>query len=144
MTNTGNVDLINVTVTDNKGVTVDCGGSNVIALLRVKEQRVCTGTGTAIVGQYTNTGIAVGTPNPPLLPGQPPIPTPPVTDRDDANYIGNPIAVVLPPAPPLPAGELPPTGSNSNGLLNLAAGLLLVGGLMLGASWYRRRRLPIG
>ena len=138
VTNTGNVDLINVTVTDNKGVTVDCGGSNVIALLRVKEQKVCTGSGVAILGQYTNTGIAVGTPNPPLLPGQPPIPTPPVTDQDDANYIGNPIAVVLPPAAEIPAGELPATGSDSNGMLALAAGLLLVGGLLFAGA--RRRR----
>jgi len=33
--NTGNVDLVDIKVTDDKGVIVDCGGSNVIARLLI-------------------------------------------------------------------------------------------------------------
>ncbi len=61
--NTTNVAVANATVTDSQGVSVDCGnGSNVIALLLPGESVTCTGTGTAITGQYQNLAELVGDP----------------------------------------------------------------------------------
>lgn len=56
--NTGNVDLVNVTVTDDQGVTVTCPQTT----LAVAESMVCTATGIAIEGQYANVGTVIGTP----------------------------------------------------------------------------------
>jgi LPXTG-motif cell wall-anchored protein len=143
VTNTGNVDLAEVKVVDDKGVKVDCGGgSNVILLLKPTEQKTCTATGVAIAGLYTNIGTATGTPKPPLVPGQPPLPETPVSDADSANYTGTPQAVVLPPPPVIPEGELPETGSDNGGMLGLALGLLGVGGLLLLAAKKGRRSRP--
>lgn len=52
VTNTGNVELNTVTVTDNRGVTVTCPSTT----LAVGAQMTCTATGTAIAGSYTNIG----------------------------------------------------------------------------------------
>ncbi|MFT3892848.1 MAG: hypothetical protein QM730_14545 [Anaerolineales bacterium] len=56
--NTGNVTLTDVTVTDDKvaAATIHCGGTNVIASLAPDETVICTATGTAIIGPYTNNG----------------------------------------------------------------------------------------
>jgi hypothetical protein len=62
--NTGNVDLTNVTVTDNQGAVLDCGGGlgdNVIETLLVGETKTCQALGTATVGQYANRGTAEST-----------------------------------------------------------------------------------
>jgi hypothetical protein len=53
VTNTGNVDLANITVADDK-LGIICQ----IALLKVGESFTCTKTSTAIAGQYTNLGKA--------------------------------------------------------------------------------------
>jgi hypothetical protein len=58
VSNTGNVPLTNVHVTDNQGVVVACP-SNVLA---PTQSEVCTGSGTATAGQYTNLGVAWGSP----------------------------------------------------------------------------------
>ena len=50
--NTGNVDLTDLLVTDDQGVSVDCTTTE----LAVEASTVCTATGGAIVGQYVNTG----------------------------------------------------------------------------------------
>ncbi|MFZ3167877.1 MAG: hypothetical protein WA130_09710 [Candidatus Methanoperedens sp.] len=57
VTNIGNVDLDNVIVTDDKGVTVTCPKTT----LAVGESMTCTASGTAAAGQYENIGTANGT-----------------------------------------------------------------------------------
>lgn len=52
VTNTGNTNLINVTITDSQGVTVTCPQNT----LDPGESMTCTATGTARAGQYENTG----------------------------------------------------------------------------------------
>lgn len=52
VTNTGNVNLTNVNVTDSKGLVVDCPKTT----LNVSESITCTATGTAKPGQYSNYG----------------------------------------------------------------------------------------
>jgi len=80
VTNTGNVPLSNVTVTDNQGVIpVYVGGdTNNDGLLDVDETWIFEATGIAAAGQYANIGTVVGTP-----------PTgPDVSDSDPSHYIG--------------------------------------------------------
>lgn len=139
--NTGNVDIANIDVTDDRGVVVDCGGgSSTIALLQPGEQTICSATGVALSGLSTNVGTATGTPQPPLAPGQPPVATTPVSDADSASYTGIDTAVAPPvPAPELPDQILPETGNDPGGMISFAAGLILLGGLLLGLSWLRKR-----
>lgn len=54
VSNTGNVPLVNVSVTDDQGVTVICPETS----LAVAEQMTCTGSGKATVGPYSNKGTA--------------------------------------------------------------------------------------
>ncbi len=85
--NTGDVDLFTVTVTDDQVAAADIScpthladtdGNNVIDILRVGDIVVCTASGTAIDGQYTNTGDVIGT-----------TPTGGTAEDDDpANYYG--------------------------------------------------------
>jgi uncharacterized repeat protein (TIGR01451 family) len=49
--NTGNDDLTNIAVTDDRGVAVSCPGDELAA----GEQMICTGAGTSVRGQYENT-----------------------------------------------------------------------------------------
>ncbi|MCL1038685.1 hypothetical protein L2750_16270 [Shewanella submarina] len=59
VTNTGNVGLTNIEVTDDQAVTIDCGdGDNVIESLAVGATHTCSGSGIAIEGQYANIGTA--------------------------------------------------------------------------------------
>ncbi len=74
VTNTGNVPLSNVTVTDNQGVVVSCPKTT----LAPGESMNCTGSGTAVAGQYANIGTATGTP--PVGPD--------VSDSDASHYFG--------------------------------------------------------
>jgi hypothetical protein len=74
VTNTGDVMLTNVTITDDWGVAVACPKT----VLAPGESMTCTGSGTAIAGQYTKVGTATG--NPPVGPV--------VTATDAANYYG--------------------------------------------------------
>ncbi len=55
VTNTGNVPLNTITVTDNRGVSVSCPSTT----LAVGEKMTCTASGTAIAGTYSNIGTAV-------------------------------------------------------------------------------------
>lgn len=75
VTNIGNQDLANVTVTDDQGVTVTCPQTT----LAVGASMTCTATGTAIEGQYANIGSVVGTP---VGGGNQ------VTDNDPSHYFG--------------------------------------------------------
>ena len=61
VTNTGNVSLSGITVTDNKlpSTAIDCGnGTNVIATLAPGASASCTASGKAVPGQYSNVGTA--------------------------------------------------------------------------------------
>ena len=75
VTNTGNVQLTSVNVTDDKGVTVTCPKS----ILEPGESMTCTASGTATAGQYENTGSVVGVP--PVGPN--------VSDFDLSHYFGS-------------------------------------------------------
>lgn len=71
--NTGNVQLTNIKVTDNKGVSVSCLSTQLAA----GASMTCTGSSTAILGLYTNIGTATGTHS-----------NGTVTAQDPANYTG--------------------------------------------------------
>jgi plastocyanin len=74
VTNTGNVTLTAVTISDDKIANLDCP----VVTLAPGESTTCTVTGTAAAGQYGNVGSVVGTP-----------PTGPnVTDTDPSHYFG--------------------------------------------------------
>jgi hypothetical protein len=73
-TNTGNVSLTGVAVTDDRGVAVSCPK----ATLAPGESMTCTGSGTVIAGQYRNVGTVTG--NPPCGTA--------VTASDPAHYTG--------------------------------------------------------
>jgi hypothetical protein len=75
VTNTGNVTLTDVTVTDDQGVSVTCPGTR----LGIGEGMTCTASGTAMAGQYTNVATATGTP--PLGPD--------VGSSDASHYYGS-------------------------------------------------------
>jgi probable HAF family extracellular repeat protein len=73
VTNTGNVALSDVAVTDDQGVVVTCPKTT----LAIGETMTCTGSGTATAGQYYNLGLATGT-----YTGQT------VQDTDPSHYVG--------------------------------------------------------
>lgn len=56
VTNTGDRDLINIYITDNQGVLVTCPSST----LAIGASMTCTAIGTAIAGNYANTGTVYG------------------------------------------------------------------------------------
>lgn len=62
--NTGNVDLSNISVVDNKIIgTINCPASSLPASSNPSERvMTCTATGTVIAGQYENTATVKGTP----------------------------------------------------------------------------------
>jgi hypothetical protein len=74
VTNTGDIRLTGVTVTDSKGVTVTCPKT----VLQPGESMTCTASGIAVAGQYSNVGTATGTPNG----------GPAVTASDPSHYKG--------------------------------------------------------
>ncbi len=86
VTNTGNVQLTNVTVSDDQGVVVSCPKTT----LQPGESMTCTGNGVAKPGQYRNVGTARGTPPCGAV----------VSDDDPSHYYGE-----EPPPPPPPGGE---------------------------------------
>lgn len=61
ITNTGEVTLNGVTVTDNQGVVITCAGGQPFDL-EPGDVMLCFGNGTAEIGQYANVGSACGTP----------------------------------------------------------------------------------
>ena len=76
VTNTGNIRLTSVSVTDNQGVTVTCPKT----VLTPGESMTCTASGSAVVGQYANVGTATAQPN-----GFSGVT---VTAEDPAHYLG--------------------------------------------------------
>ena len=84
VTNTGNVPLANVVVSDDKlgTITSFTGDTNGNGLLDLNETWTYTKTVTAVAGQQTNVGTATAQdPNLPVVP--------PVTDSNPANYFGD-------------------------------------------------------
>ncbi len=80
VTNTGNVALTNVIVTDDQldDSAIDCGdGSNMIGELDVGAEASCTAQGTAQAGQYANLGSVTGM-----------FEETEVTDSDHSHYFG--------------------------------------------------------
>jgi len=88
VTNTGNLDLINVAITDDVE-----GFICIVPSLVVGEEASCTHTGVATEGLYANMGSAVGIP---LGPDGVPLTTKPVTDDDPSHYEGEPDFVPAP------------------------------------------------
>jgi uncharacterized repeat protein (TIGR01451 family) len=90
VTNTGNVTLKNLAVADSDAaLTVTCPATELVA----GASMTCQATGTAISGQYDNTGTVVGTP---VAADGAPIPGMlPVTDDDPSHYIGAAPAITL-------------------------------------------------
>ena len=86
VTNTGNVDLANVTVTDNPPAAIVCptSGDATIALLAVGEDEICTAPGVVTVGAFENTATADGQP---LGPDGEPLGEP-VSDQDRSAFTG--------------------------------------------------------
>jgi hypothetical protein len=91
VTNTGDTDLTDVTVTDDKvdAADIDCGdGTNVVAgPLAPEESFTCTATGTAVEGDYENTGT-VSASGPETVATDGSSVTSRVTDRDPSHYFG--------------------------------------------------------
>lgn len=81
VTNTGDVTLNNVTVTDDQGVAVSCPQTT----LAPQESMSCTASGIAVAGQYANVGSVVGTPT---SGGST------VEDSDPSHYFGTALAAV--------------------------------------------------
>ncbi|MGH2544967.1 MAG: DUF7507 domain-containing protein, partial [Ardenticatenaceae bacterium] len=79
VTNTGNVPLTNVVVTDDQGVAVSCPKD----ALAVGESMICTASGTAEPGQYANVGTVMG---------DSPDGTK-VTDDDPSHYFGEEVII---------------------------------------------------
>jgi uncharacterized repeat protein (TIGR01451 family) len=72
--NTGNVDLTGISVTDDQGVTVTCPTDSLVA----GDSMTCTGSGTAVAGQYSNLATVTG---------RPPVGGD-VSDTDASHYYG--------------------------------------------------------
>ena len=100
--NTGNVALTGITVTDNMGVGVDCGGQTTLA---ADAAMTCTGEDEAILGQYENLGTVTATAPSGVE----------VTASDPSRYLGTRSGVQIekatngqdadsPPGPEIPVG----------------------------------------
>jgi hypothetical protein len=103
VTNSGNVTLVELTVVDDQGVTIDCPGDT----LESVQSMVCTGSGIAVAGQYTNVVTATGVV---LRTGEI------ISDTDPSHYFGSVLGIALEkltngldaddaPGPRLSAGE---------------------------------------
>ncbi|MEF3405374.1 DUF7507 domain-containing protein [Agromyces sp. CCNWLW203] len=145
VTNTGNVPLTNVTVTDDQvaaaGIDCDASGANVIAgPLAPGASFTCIATGTATAGQYANLGTVVATgPETTDVDGET-VEGVTVDDDDWSHYFGGVLAVAAPPvaAPPVSTG-IARTGWDA-GILPIAAGAIVLGGLVLMMLARGRRR----
>ncbi|MGW9167330.1 DUF7507 domain-containing protein [Agromyces sp. NPDC055658] len=157
VTNTGNVPLTDVAVTDDRvdasGIDCDGTGSNVVAgPLEPGASFTCVATGTAVIGQYANLGTVVGTgPETTDVDGGP-VAGAVVTDEDWSHYLGTVTSTPRPGDPPTgnpPSGENPPPATSDDDPLAstgfaigvpIALGAVLLGGGLLFVLIARRRR----
>lgn len=84
--NNGNVAVVDIAVTDDQGVTVTCPSTTLDPGTFIS----CTATGTAVEGQYKNTGTVTAT-----TVGETNEPTT-VTASDASHYFGSPVPVPMP------------------------------------------------
>ena len=91
VTNSGNITLSNISVTDDQGVLVSCPQSDLAAA----ESMTCTASGTAQVGQYVNVG---------LVTGDDPIASQ-VSDSDSSHYTGVAAPATVPDVTGLPQAQ---------------------------------------
>jgi hypothetical protein len=137
VTNTGNVPLTDVTVTDDKVAAseIDCGnGTNVVpGPLAPGASFECYADGIATAGQYANMGTVVGTgPTPVGTDGEAVAAPPLVTDEDPSHYFGVvPVAVI---------GGLAITGGHLNSAVWILSGALLLTGAVMFILHRRRAR----
>ena len=128
VTNTGNVPLANVVVSDDKlgPITSFTGDTNGNGLLDLTETWTYTTTATALAGQQTNIGTvtAQDANNPPGTT---------VTDDNPANYFGDA-------APIAPATDMAKASAEGPSAWPFLAALMGVGSLMILVSLLRRRR----
>jgi len=106
VTNTGTINLTNVVVVDDRGVSVNCVSQT---NLPAGQAMTCSGTGVATLGQYSNVGkvtaaSALGS----------------VDDSDPSHYLG------VAPAPPPSSGEMtichiPPGNFNARHTITIGA-----------------------
>lgn len=149
VTNTGNVPLTDVRVTDDKvdAADIDCDdtGTNVIAgPLPPGAAVVCVAAGTAAAGQYANLGTVVATgPETTGVDGGP-VAGVAVTDEDWSHYVATAGRTVDPPTEDRPpagvetGGTIAVTGGNAP-ILPIVVGLILLGGGLLSMLTTRRR-----
>ena len=105
VTNTGNTQLTGVAVTDDQGVSVSCPKTTLAA----GESMTCTASDTALVGQYENEGMVIGTP---------PIGSD-VSDTDPSHYFGSDPSITIEKSTngvdaDTPTGPLVPVGDAVN------------------------------
>jgi uncharacterized repeat protein (TIGR01451 family) len=81
VTNSGNVTLTGIQVTDDKLGAITCPGTSLAAGVSM----TCSKSGTAVAGQYANIGTVTGTP--PVGPN--------VTDTDPSHYYGSDAGVTI-------------------------------------------------
>lgn len=81
VSNTGDVNLTGISITDVPAVTITCPATT----LEAGESMLCTGSGTAIAGQYENNATVTGTS--PI--GQD------VNDSDPSHYFGETMAIII-------------------------------------------------
>jgi hypothetical protein len=167
VTNTGNVDLTNVTVTDDQldASEIDCGdGTNVVAgPLAPGDTFTCTAQGVAVEGQYANVSSVVGEGPVTVDENGDPVPAPEVgecwepgdeqpasgefqlledggtrvCDDDPSHYIAEPVADD---GPPEEDEELVSTGRSIVNPLIVGLIILLAGAGLLLMGTHRRRR----
>jgi|GEM_PF-1784231 len=116
VTNTGNVTLTNLTLNDDKEgpITLDK------TTLAPGEQATGTASGTAVLGEYSNTATVTGTPSGLTVAGQNSVmaidPVQTLTDTDPSNYFGYTAGLTVvkktngedantPPGPSIPVGD---------------------------------------
>ena len=105
VTNTGTTNLTGVVVTDDRGVSVSCGGGQ--TTLSVGQVMTCAGTGVATLGQYRNVGKVTAN----YVAGA-------VDDSDPSHYLG---VTATPPSGDITICHIPPGNYNARHTITIGA-----------------------